>query len=67
MTKNKWKKISVSQTELSPIYIVKDLDIEFEWFESKLSSFLNIHAKITQITAYFKRWWNEVVAKARKT
>ena len=28
---------------------------------------MNNHAKITQITAYSKRWWNQDVAEARKT
>ena len=45
---------------------MEDLDGEVQWFESQLIGLLNKHAKITRITLYSKRWWNEEVAKARK-
>lgn len=41
----------------------EDLDKEVG---SKLTELLNKHAKVTRITAYFKRWWSEEVAEARK-
>ena len=43
----------------------QELDQEVEWFDKKLVKLLNNHAKITQITCYFKRWWNKEVAEAR--
>lgn len=46
---------------------IEDLDIEVEWFESRLTELLDNHAKITRVTAYSKRWWNEKVAEARKS
>ena len=45
----------------------QELDQEVEWFERKLTEFLNNYAKITQITFYFKRWWNKEVAEAQLT
>ena len=44
----------------------EDLDKEVVYFERKLVSFLNNHAKITRITAYSKQCWNEKVTEARK-
>lgn len=44
----------------------EDLDREVEWFEGKLVRFLNNHARVSRITAYLKKWWNEKVAEARK-
>ena len=45
----------------------EDLDDEVEWFESKISLFLDEHAKILRVSPYSKRWWNDEVAEARKS
>ena len=37
-----------------------------KWFEAEISSFLDKHTKITRVTSYSKRWWNDEVAQARK-
>ena len=64
--KKEWEGSSVGQMHLNFSSTKEDLDKEVEWFESKLVKLLNNHAKITRITAYSKRWWNEEVAEARK-
>lgn len=35
-------------------------------FEKEIARLLDKHAKITRITSYSKRWWNNDVTKARK-
>ena len=65
--KDEWNMTSKGQAHLRLSYTKEDLDREVEWFESRLTELLNSHAKITQITAHSKRWWNEEVAEARKT
>ena len=65
--KEEWEEASMGQPYLRLSSTKEDLDREVEWFESKLVQHLNNHAKITRITSYSKRWWNEEVAEARKT
>lgn len=64
--KDEWQKSSIRQNYLTPLCSKKDLDKEVEWFGSKIVELLNNHAKITRVSAYSKRWWNEEVAEARK-
>lgn len=64
--KKDWEKASIGQPQLGFFSTKEDLDREVEWFEGKLVRLLNNHAKVTRITAYSKRWWNEGVAEARK-
>ena len=65
--KNEWIIATKNHPHLDLLCSKEDLDKEVEWFERKLTEFLNNHVKITQITAYSKRWWNHDVAEARKT
>ncbi len=53
--KNEWIIATENHAHLDPLCTKEDLDKEVEWFERKLTEFLNNHAKITQITAYSKR------------
>ena len=64
--KEDWENSSLGRTNLGLSSTVEDLDEEVEWFESELVKLLNNHAKLTRVTAYSKRWWNEEVAEARK-
>ena len=51
-----WKGASQARHHLTSMSTIEDLDIEVEWFESRLTELLDNHAKITRITAYSKRW-----------
>lgn len=62
-----WEKSDAEQAYLDFSSTKKDLDKAVEDFENRLTRLLNTHAKALRITAYSKRWWNEEVAKARKT
>ncbi len=62
-----WKMASQGRNYLTTSSTKEDLDKEVEWFESRLIGLLDNHAKITRGCAYFKRWWNEDVAEARKS
>ena len=64
--KEDWEKSSTGQKYLTPLSTKDDFDKEVEWFENKIAEFLNNRAKITRVCAYFKRWWNEEVAEARR-
>lgn len=64
--KNRWNKIGQDQKYLGLLCIKEELEKEVGQFEKKLTDFLNTHAKITQITAYSKQWWNDEVVEARK-
>ena len=66
LTNSEWGKANLGQSPLGFPSTKEDLDKEVEQFKSKLVRILNNHAKITRITAYSKRWWNEEVAEARK-
>ena len=66
IAKEEWEKASIGQPQMRFMSTKEDLDKEVVYFERKLVSLLNNHAKITRITAYSKRWWNEEVAEARK-
>ena len=37
-----------------------------KWFKLEISNFLNKYVKITYVILYFKRWWNDEVAQAKK-
>lgn len=62
-----WEKSSMDLSYLNFSSTKENLDKAVDKFESKLTRFLNTHAKVLRITAYSKRWWNEEVAQARKT
>ena len=52
--KNEWIIAIENHLHLDLLCSKEDLDKEIEWFERKLTEFLNNHVKITQITAYSK-------------
>lgn len=62
-----WMECSVNRPYLSPTSLKEDLDEEVEWFESNLILLLDKHAKVLYVSPFSKRWWNDEVAKARKT
>jgi hypothetical protein len=43
----------------------EDLENEANWIEKRLINTLKLYAKSLRITAYFKRWWNSTVEKAK--
>lgn len=61
--KDDWQKSSLEQANLSISCTKEDLDEEVERFEGKMVELPNTHAKITRISAFSKRWWNEEVVK----
>lgn len=63
VARSEWDRTSAGHVHLGVLCTKEDLDKEDE---SKLTGILNNHAKVTRITAYFKRWWNEV-AEVKKT
>lgn len=65
--KTAWLESSSERPLITSASSKKDLDDEVEWFESKVSLFLNKHAKILRVSPFSKRWWNEKVAEARKS
>ena len=67
VAKEEWEKESSNHPHLSLVSSQKDLDSQVLWFETRLSSWLDKYAKITRITSFSKRWWNDEVAEARKT
>ena len=67
VAKEEWEKIGSSRPYLSLSSSKNDLDSEVEWFEAALGGWLDKHAKITRVTSFSKRWWNDEVAQERKT
>lgn len=61
-----WIEGCTSRSYISSTSLKEDLDQEVEWFESRLSSLLDKHAKILYVSPFSKRWWNQEVAEARK-
>ena len=64
-TKDEWEKFRSGHNCLTPFSTKEDLDTEVEWFEKSVTELLNNHAKVTRVSAYSKRWWNEEIAEAR--
>ena len=52
---------------LSCLSSKRELDSEVKWFETALGIWLDKFAKITKVTSYSKKWWNDEVAQAKKT
>ena len=44
-----------------------DLDSEVEWFGAELGVWLDKYSKITRVTSFSKRWWNDKIVQTRKT
>ncbi len=67
VAKEEWEKESLNRPCLSLLSSKKDLDLEVLWFETMLSIWFDKHAKITKVSSFSKRWWNDEVVEARKT
>ena len=67
VAKEEWEKKSSSRPCLSLSSSKKDLDSEVERFEAVLGGWMDKHAKVTRVTSFSKRWWNDEVAQERKT
>ena len=65
--KRDWEEKSLLRPNLSCLSSKRELDFEVKWFETALEVWLDKFAKITKVTSYSKRWWNDEVAQARKT
>lgn len=66
VAKEELEKESSNHPHLSLSSSKKDLDSEVLWFETALGTWLDRHAKITRVTSFSKRWWNDEVAQAMK-
>ena len=64
--KDDWENQSSKRPSLNSSSNKDDLDLEVKWFETEISNFLDKHIKITCVTSYSKRWWNDKVSQARK-
>ena len=67
VAKKEWEKKNSSRLYLSLSSSKNDLDFEVEWFEAALGNWLDNHAKITRVTLFSKKWWNDEVVQAKKT
>lgn len=65
--KQDWEKESSLRPHLSHVSSKMELDSEVEWFEVTLGIWLDKFAKVTRLTSYSKKWWNDEVVQARKT
>ena len=67
VAKKEWKKKPSTRSYLLLLSSKKDLDSEVKWFEAALEKWFDKQTKVTRITLFSKKWWNDKLAQVRKT